>query len=284
MVFVGPEAERQKVVPEIEKVNKIPDDAGAYWVEAGDIEESRVLSGEVGAESGAAAYSSLSRAVELVEDLKASGLITLPLVKAAVQESGQKKFTGHTEFLENYWEQKAVMTFLGDELNVALLTRHIPLREVADKISIQLVEEVVDKLVDFFVAYLDRPPKIALLGLNPHAGEEGLIGAGEKNILQPAVEKLVEAGVDIEGPFPADSYFPVHSNRHDLVLSPYHDQGLLPFKQRYFFTGIQASVGLPYPRVSPDHGAAAEIAGKGQIDPRSAINCMKQLRRRAEEE
>jgi 4-hydroxythreonine-4-phosphate dehydrogenase len=223
------------------------------------------------------ALDSLKGALELSDKLDNCSLLTLPLSKAGVQASGEAGFLGHTEFLENYWSVPGVMSFFGEEFNVALLTRHCPIDDVSSLLRPEKIIETINTCRRFFERRF--PPKFALLGLNPHAGEEGLLGVEEEEVLRPAMEKLRSEGLDIIGPFPADSFLPVSGGDVDMIFSCYHDQGLVPFKQLHFFTGIQATLGLPIPRVSPDHGTAASIAGTGQVDPRSTINCLRWLRR-----
>ncbi len=276
LIFVGPPALRE-YLPE-----RLPDFEGPgasfnCWYEAGNIDPDQISSGDINSSSGAAALDSLKGALELSEKLDNCSLLTLPLSKSAVQASGEANFLGHTEFLENFWSAPGVMSFFGEKFNVALLTRHCPIDSVSSLLRPEKIIQTINTCRRFFERRFS--PKFALLGLNPHSGEKGLLGGEETEILRPAVEQLRSEGLDITGPFPADSFLPISGGDVDMIFACYHDQGLVPFKQLHFFTGIQATLGLPIPRVSPDHGTAAKIAGTGQVDTRSAINCLKWLRR-----
>jgi 4-hydroxy-L-threonine phosphate dehydrogenase PdxA len=170
------------------------------------------------------------------------------------------------------------MAFFGSELNVALVTRHQPLRNVPEVLTREKVVSTVRTLVNYFENRRDRSPSLALLGLNPHAGEEGRLGNEDLDLLKPAVNSLRNDGIDIEGPVPADGYLPVQGTSVDVVVACYHDQGLIPFKQKHFFDGVHATLGLPVNRVSPDHGIAADRAQSGNVDSTSTMNCLRWLR------
>jgi len=247
------------------------------WVNCGSIPASRVLSGEPAEDTGRSAYAALERAVEAVDQEVIDGLLTLPLSKSVVHDAGKEGFRGHTAYFEQHWKWRSVMTFFGESLSVALLSRHRPLDHVSKSLSTSRIVQQVKTVNQFYRNYRNPEPQFALLGLNPHAGEQGILGRQEQTLLKPALEQLKKSGVSIEGPFPADSFFPIHGERFDLVFACYHDQGLIPFKQKHFFTGVHASLGLPVLRVSPDHGIAADLAGKNQMDSRSAENAMRYL-------
>lgn len=250
------------------------------WVESGEVSPEAVLSGNLTPETGQVAYESLVTAVELCESGDAEGLLTLPLSKKAVHGAGHTSFRGHTAFFEDYWDCRSVMTFFGDVLNVALLTRHIPYRSVPETLSIDFIIDQVRTVNSYYESVASGDPRLAILGLNPHAGEENLIGSEESDVIEPAIERLNRShGLSVDGPFPADSFFPVHAERYDCVFACYHDQGLIPFKMNDFYTGVHATLGLPVPRVSPDHGVAADLAGQGSIDERSAVNSLRHLGR-----
>lgn len=250
---------------------------GIEWVEVGSVERDRILSAEPDADTGALAYRSLEEALELSRPGE-TALLTLPLAKSIVQSAGHDTFRGHTEELEAYFGTDGVMTFFGDTLNVALLTRHIPLREVPDALDETRVEETVRAVQDFYEATGQPEPSFALLGLNPHAGEDGKIGREDEEVLKPAVQALRSDGVNIEGPYPADSFLPVHGGSVDLIFACYHDQGLVPFKQNHFFDGVHATLGLPVMRVSPDHGVALQGVRNDEVNPESTLNCLRWLR------
>ena len=247
------------------------------WVNCGHIRPDRVLSGNPDEETGQIAFTALKRAVETANRGAIDGLLTLPLSKSVVHDAGEVGFRGHTAYFEKRWNCRSVMTFFGESLAVALLSRHRPLGEVSKWLSTSRIVQQVKTVHRFYHTYMGFAPKFALLGLNPHAGERGLLGEQEETVLKPALKQLNDNEVSMEGPFPADSFFPIHGDRFDLVFACYHDQGLIPFKQKHFFTGVHASLGLPVLRVSPDHGIAADLAGENQLDSRSAENAMRSL-------
>lgn len=267
LTLVGPGSVRDAVADVLEQA-----DGRHQWLEVGSIDPDAVLSGELSAESGQAAYRSVQTATERCHQESVEGIMTLPLSKEAVHRAGHEGFRGHTAYFEGEWDCRSVMTFLGDTLNVALLTRHIPLKEVPDTLTEPFVVDQIKTATLFFERYQPGVSDFACLGLNPHAGEQGLIGTEEVDLLEPCLDRLRSDGISIDGPFPPDSFFPVHADNYDCVFACYHDQGLIPFKVDHFYTGVHASLGLPVLRVSPDHGVAADLAGQNEIDPRSTIN------------
>lgn len=271
----GPPEVRTYVETRIENKSKL---TRHKWIEGSSFESEKIGSGRIGSESGSIAYESLTRALEYLSDNRTASLITLPLSKSAVQNAGHTQFRGHTEMLEKCFNRQVVMSFFGDEFNVALITRHIPLKLISDELNKSEIKKTVTIANKFYHARGHSSPEFAVLGLNPHAGENGKIGTEDSRIITPAIEELQADGIDVRGPFPADSFIPVHADEVDMIFACYHDQGLVPFKQSYFYSGIQASLGLPIDRVSPDHGVAADIAGSGEIDPTSTINCLRWLR------
>ncbi len=199
------------------------------------------------------------------------GLVTAPINKKAMQLAGFE-YPGHTEFLTQRFEAPDSLMFLvNDDLRVGVVTNHVPVKEVAQKINKKLVKrkiELMDKAlrVDFG---LDRP-KIAVLGLNPHAGDEGLLGDEEEKQIRPAILEMKKKGILVFGPFPADGFFGANKHqRFDGILAMYHDQGLVPFKLLSFGSGVNFTAGLSHVRTSPDHGTAYDIAGKGLASPDS---------------
>jgi 4-hydroxythreonine-4-phosphate dehydrogenase len=273
LVFVGPASLRGFLV-EQKGESLAP---GIEWVEAGRLDSDQLASGVLSAETGEVAYRSLREALKLsYQDL--DGLLTLPLSKKHVQAAGYTEFVGHTELLEDHFGTDGVMTFFGSSMVVALLTRHCPLREVPDRVTREKIRWTVRTITSFYEKKRDRKPSVAVLGLNPHAGEDGTLGTLERDVMSPALEELRDDGYDVSGPYPADSYLPVHGEESDVILAPYHDQGLVPFKQKHFFDGVHATLGLPIARVSPDHGVAAEVAPTGSVDSTSTLNGLRWLR------
>ncbi|MBR1889039.1 MAG: 4-hydroxythreonine-4-phosphate dehydrogenase PdxA [Alloprevotella sp.] len=237
-------------------------------------EDTKVEYGKLTAEAGQAAYKSLQKATS---DLKAGlidALVTMPVNKGAIQQSGVP-FVGHTEYLERELgegEEHPLMILLNDSMRIALVTTHIPVSRIAESITPELVELKLRRLQyslrhDFLIPM----PRIAVLGLNPHNGDNGVCGSEEETILKPVINKLIEEGKHIYGPFPADGFFGNGLFRQfDAVLAMYHDQGLAPFKALSPEGGVNFTAGLSYVRTSPGHGTAFDIAGKGVADISSA--------------
>lgn len=221
--------------------------------------------------AGEFARLSLERAVEALAATKVDVLVTAPINKDTIQSS-QFKFPGHTEYLADKAGVKDVLMILASEaMRVGVVTGHVALKDVASHLSKDRIVKcghlLHDSLTrDFGIA----TPRIALLGLNPHAGDNGLIGEEEKTIILPAVRALQEQGIKASGPFGADGFFGSGEFKHfDGVLAMYHDQGLVPFKSLSFGQGVNFTAGLPIVRTSPDHGTAFDIAGKGKADGNS---------------
>ena len=232
--------------------------------------------GQLNDNGGKYAVRSLLAATAALKKNEIHGMITAPIHKKNVQ-SVEFNHTGHTPFLKNYFSvNDVVMILFANDFRVALVTEHIPVNEVAANISkesilgkLNILNESLKK--DFGI---DKP-KIAVLGLNPHAGDEGLIGKEEETIIKPAIKEAKQNNLMITGPFSADGFFARQfHNRFDAVLAMYHDQGLIPFKALASGEGVNYTAGLPVIRTSPDHGTAFDIAGKGKADEssfRSAI-------------
>jgi 4-hydroxythreonine-4-phosphate dehydrogenase len=194
-------------------------------------------------------------------------LVTAPINKYNIQ-SEDFKFPGHTDYLDQELEGSAIMMMVQDNLRVGLLTDHIPLSDVASHLTedliIKKIETVKQSLIQDFSI---NKPKIAVLGLNPHCGDGGVIGKEDDAILKPALKKIFEKGVLVFGPFAADGFFGSNQyEKYDAIVATYHDQGLIPFKTLSFGNGVNYTAGLNKIRTSPDHGTAYEIAGKGIAD------------------
>ena len=194
-------------------------------------------------------------------------LVTAPINKYNIQ-SEDFKFPGHTDYLDQELEGNALMLMVQDNLRVGLLTDHIPLNEVAahltEELIIKKIETVKQSLIQDFSI---NKPKIAVLGLNPHCGDGGVIGTEDDAILKPALKKLFEKGTLVFGPFAADGFFGSNQyEKYDAIIATYHDQGLIPFKTLSFGNGVNYTAGLNKIRTSPDHGTAYEIAGKNKAD------------------
>ncbi|MBL7110344.1 MAG: 4-hydroxythreonine-4-phosphate dehydrogenase PdxA [Bacteroidales bacterium] len=226
--------------------------------------------------AGEASYTALIRAVEDLKANKLDALITAPINKYNIQ-SDKFSFAGHTEFLKDYFESKdALMLMVSDLLKIGLITAHIPLSEVPSVITEELVLNKIKLLNDSLIRDFGvRKPKIALLGLNPHAGEEGMIGHEEKDIILPAIAKAKEDKIYCFGPYPADGFFGSGDFRNfDGTLAMYHDQGLIPFKSLVMDEGVNYTAGLPIIRTSPAHGTAFDLAGKNEASPKSFLKAI----------
>lgn len=216
--------------------------------------------------AGAAAYKALEAAVSDLKQGLIDVLVTAPINKNNIQNK-DFSFPGHTEYLEEcfgHHQNKALMILMKDDLRVALVTGHIPLADVPEKVT---AEAIVDKLLVFNKTLIQDfciiKPKIAVLSLNPHAGDNGLIGKEEESIIIPAMQEAEKQGVMSFGPFPADGFFGASQyEKFDGVLAMYHDQGLAPFKVLAMEEGVNYTAGLPIIRTSPAHGTAYDIAGK----------------------
>ena len=191
-------------------------------------------------------------------------LVTAPINKYNIQ-SEEFKFPGHTDYLDKELEGDALMLMIHDDLRVGLLTDHVPVNEVAKHLNEKLISSKIKTIIQTLKQDFEiEKPKVAVLGLNPHSGDNGVIGQEEEKIMKPALKKLFEAGNMVFGPFPADGFFgSAQYEKYDAVIATYHDQGLIPFKTLSFGNGVNYTAGLNKVRTSPDHGTAYEIAGKG---------------------
>ena len=191
-------------------------------------------------------------------------LVTAPINKYNIQ-SEEFKFPGHTDYLDKELNGNALMLMVHDDLRVGLLTDHVPVNEVAQQLTEKLISEKLETIINTLKQDFEiEKPKVAVLGLNPHSGDNGVIGNEEEKIIKPTLKKLFEAGNMVFGPFSADGFFGSGQyEKYDAVLAMYHDQGLIPFKTLSFGNGVNYTAGLDKIRTSPDHGTAYEIAGKG---------------------
>jgi 4-hydroxythreonine-4-phosphate dehydrogenase len=241
------------------------------WEE--DVKIDLGVSNEIG---GKYALISLEKATDDLVSGAIDALVTAPINKHNIQ-SETFNFPGHTEYLQERSGSSDVLMFLlSEDIRVGVVTGHIPLTSVAQSIT---KEKIVKKLMmmneslkkDFWI----EKPKIAVLGLNPHAGDNGLLGSEEEQIIMPAIQEAFDKGVICFGPYPADGFFGKGSFRQfDAVLAMYHDQGLIPFKTLAFSTGVNYTAGLKFVRTSPDHGTGYDIAGKNEADPSSFIEAI----------
>jgi 4-hydroxythreonine-4-phosphate dehydrogenase len=229
--------------------------------------------GKVSAVCGNAAFHYFAHAVETCLSGEAHAIVTAPLHKEAMNLAGHH-YVGHTDILEKMTgAETVIMALVNPKIIVSHVTDHLPLRKALDAITIPRIKEVVKLTWKTLLATRTRSPRIALAGVNPHAGENGLFGREEIEILRPAMEELRAEGYPTFGPLPGDTVFlEALKGKYDAVLAMYHDQGFGPMKTVDFAHGVNCTLGLPFVRTSPDHGTAFEIAGLGLADPESMIS------------
>ncbi len=239
-------------------------------------EDVKITPGKLTPEGGKYAVRSLEVAVQCLKDKQIDGLLTAPIHKKNVQ-GPNFNHSGHTPYLkETFGASDVAMMLCTDYLKVALLTEHVPVTQLEKHITTAAIvskTEIVHKslIQDFGI----EKPKIAILGLNPHAGDDGLIGSEEKAIIMPAIEQLRDKNILVFGPYAADGFFARSAYQEfDCVLAMYHDQGLIPFKTLDNDEGVNFSAGLSIVRTSPDHGTAFEIAGKNEANPSSYLHAL----------
>jgi 4-hydroxythreonine-4-phosphate dehydrogenase len=229
-----------------------------------------IVYGKEQAEAGLHAITSLEAATLALKNGDVDVLVTAPIHKKSIQ-SKVFKFPGHTDYLNAQLEGQSLMFMVTDQLKVALMSDHIPLKDVVgylneDKINTKIALLEKSLIQDFGI----QRPKIAVLGINPHTGDNGVIGEEDDTLLTPVIKKWNEKGSLVFGPYPADGFFGNQSySKFDAVLATYHDQGLIPFKTLSFGQGVNFTAGLSHVRTSPDHGTAFDLAGKGVADPSS---------------
>jgi 4-hydroxythreonine-4-phosphate dehydrogenase len=239
-------------------------------------ESPEVMPGVETRDAGSMALAAIDRAIVDLKSGHLDALVTAPLNKNNIN-STETPFVGHTEYLtEAFDTEESMMFMVSEDMRIGLVTGHVPLREVADAVTGSAIKAKLKIMLRSLKDNFGVPkPKIAVLGLNPHAGEDGLLGREEGEIIQPVVKSFKEEGDLVFGPYPSDGFFGmIHQKKFDGVLAMYHDQGLIPFKTICFDSGVNFTAGLPIIRTSPDHGTAYNIAGKNIANPgsmRSAI-------------
>ncbi len=245
----------------------VPAPAGSLYVWDTPV-QAPVIAGQLDKANGGFVLETLTRAGQGCLDGHFAGMITAPVHKGVINDSGIA-FSGHTEFLAEltHTEQVVMMLATGD-LRVALVTTHLPLRDVADAITADRLERVTRILhADLVNKFGIARPRILVCGLNPHAGESGHLGREEIDIIEPTLARLRSEGLDLHGPLPADTLFtPKYLEHCDAVLAMYHDQGLPVLKYKGFGAAVNITLGLPIIRTSVDHGTALDLAGTGKID------------------
>jgi 4-hydroxythreonine-4-phosphate dehydrogenase len=240
------------------------------------LEADSVRFGKPDKECGEAMVKYVGEAVKLARSGQLDAITTCPINKKAINSAGYP-FSGHTELLAHLAQAESVaMMFLGPKMKIVLVTTHLPLKEVSHHITFDRVLSTIQVTDEGLRKYFGvQHPKIAVLGLNPHCGEEGLLGEEEGMEITPAIAEARSQGIDIEGPFPADSFFdPIRSTPFDVIISMYHDQGLIPVKMGDFEEAVNLTLGLPFIRTSVGHGTAYDIAGKGIANPNNLLKAL----------
>ena len=229
--------------------------------------------GKISAKSGALSIHSIQMAYKLIKQNFVDGMVTAPISKEAINLANFH-YDGHTGYLSSISKNKNIcMMLINDIMRVGLVTTHLPISEVSRNITqsiilkkLMILNECLKK--DFNI----KQPSIAVLSLNPHSGDGGVLGNEEKKIIIPAIKKAKLQQINVNGPFPSDSFFARYKpNSYDVILSMYHDQGLIPLKMTDNNRGVNLTAGLKFIRTSPDHGTAFDIAGKGKADPSSSV-------------
>ena len=229
--------------------------------------EIKLSCGKLTTEGGVYLKDSLFAAVKALKNKKIDALVTGPINKKNIQ-SDDFHFKGHTDFLENEFQGKSLMFMVSKEIKVALLTEHIPLSRVKDHLNKNLIEfRIREVFKSLFNDFGIKRPKVAVLSIDPHVGDQGVIGNDDQNLLKPVLDKLKAESCDVKGPFASDSFFGSKSYKNfDAIVATYHDQGLIPFKTLTFGKGVNFTAGLDIVRTSPDHGTAYDISGKNMAN------------------
>ena len=249
-----------------------------FLVEVGPV-DFKVEWGKECKEAGVVAYEALKKSVDLIRQGVGSAILNAPVSKKAIELS-VPGFVGHTGFYENLLGDgnEAIMSFFGQKFSLALFTHHIPLADVSKYVLDADLQSWLKRCFKLFEKQIKKNIKMSVLGLNPHAGEQGLLSHGEDEKIAEAVSNLRQSGYAIDGPLSADTFFQNRNllgDRHCLVVSMQHDQGLIPFKMAHFGNGVATTLGLSCARFTVDHGTAFDLAGKGLADSSSMIHSLK---------
>jgi 4-hydroxythreonine-4-phosphate dehydrogenase len=265
----------EEIIEEARRIVGMP--AAFDLVKIGDFGRARLRPGKPDKEAGEASLSCIREAVRFALEEKIDGIVTAPITKESIHLTGAT-YPGHTEMLQELTGAKRVaMMFEGGRFRVVLVTIHCALSDVPRLIDQEKVLSTIELTHESLIKLFAVPaPKIAVCGLNPHAGEAGAFGNEEILHIVPAIERARSKGIDITGPMPADTlFYYAAQGRWDAVIAMYHDQGLIPFKMLSFDEGVNVTLGLPIIRTSPDHGTAYDIAWKGKANPSSMIAAIK---------
>lgn len=251
----------------------VPSAPGLYFNDIGAM-PGDVVRGRASGENGKSSFLAFEKAVEMARAGLLQAVVTAPISKTSWRLAGLG-WRGHTEYLESLFPG-AIMTFWSGKLRIALLSHHIPLTEALGRVRKGVLLDFFRALHRSLAGVRSGVEELLVAGLNPHAGEDGLLGTEEDDEIRPAVEAAAKEGIPVSGPFPPDTVFLKAFGRPEkMVVALYHDQGLIGFKLEAFETGVNATLGMPFIRTSPDHGTAYDIAGKGTADPRSMIEAVR---------
>jgi 4-hydroxythreonine-4-phosphate dehydrogenase len=265
------------------KLNVITNPGDAVWgsnylnvLDLKNADPKQIKTGKIQPAAGKAAIAYVLKAIELAKAKKVDAVVTGPIHKEAMHKAGFK-YQGHTEiFAEKTHAKNHAMLFVSDNLWVLLTTTHIPLKDVATHLTKQDIVSKTKLAHELMTKLRGKKPRIAVAGLNPHAGESGLFGTEEEKIIEPAVKDLVKAGINAKGPISPDAVFYLANvGMYDLVVAHYHDQGLIPLKLLSFNRSVNVTLGLPFVRTSVDHGTGFDIAGKGWANANSMVEAVK---------
>jgi len=275
------EAIRKEVLPvQIKVIDEIPEEGyqpgKIFLFPSSQLEANSLSFGKPDRKCGEAMVRYVEEGVRWLKRAKIDAITTCPINKQAMNKAGHP-FSGHTELLAHLTQASSVaMMFLGSKWKVVLVTTHLPLKEVSKWITRDRILTTIRLTEGGLRRYFGvSQPRLAILGLNPHCGEEGLLGEEEKDAIIPAIEEAKTLGMKVQGPFPADSFFDISGiHPYDAVIAMYHDQGLIPIKIFDFKESVNFTLGLPFVRTSVAHGTAYDIAGKGLADPANLIKAI----------
>ncbi len=267
----------RRIISEIEWAEKCDSIDGPAVLDIFGFDAEDFMPGIVSAKTGAAGYRYVEKSIQAALAKQVAAVATAPLNKEALHAAGIT-YPGHTEmFAEKMAAERSCMTFFSAEMICSLVTVHIGYQDVVPALTTARILDVIELTVDSVQRALGKKPRIAVLGLNPHAGEHGLFGRGEEeNIIAPAIEAARAKGITIEGPLPPDTAFIAAKRRSvDAYICMYHDQALIPLKALAFDTAVNTTLGLPVPRTSVDHGTACDIAWQGKASGSSLVEAVK---------
>jgi len=261
----------------IKDIRKAKFNYGAIDVfDLGNIDIDRLKLGKVDSMCGKATFEYIKKGIEIVQSGGAKGMVTAPLCKKSMEEAGFS-YPGHTELLAELTGTKDfAMMLVGGNLRVVLVTRHLPLKEVASSLSKEKILLAIRLGVEAMKALGIDSPRVGVCALNPHAGEWGVLGKEEIETIIPAIEEAKKEGINISGPFPGDkTFYDTAGGRYDLAIAMYHDQGQVPVKLLSYTKSVNVTLGLPFVRTSPCHGTGFDIAGQNKANPQSFIEAIK---------